>query len=253
MRGAWLILWFAILAAPALANESIVTGLSQNKVQITTDFDGSDILVYGAVKRDAPAPDGALDVIITLEGPSSPLVVRRKEKVMGIWLNTSSVQIANAPSFYAVTATGPVDDILSQADDLRFGITLARRINTTEISVNTMDFPKYTEALRRIRIAENQYQMATTTVQLVEQTLFRTDFALPANVTEGNYKVRLFILRAGQVIDSQERFINVRKTGLERDLYNLAHQQPLIYGLLSLVMAAVAGWAASAGFRVLRR
>lgn len=251
MRRIWLIL--VLLAAPALANESIVTGLSQNKVQITTDFDGSDILVYGAVKRDAPAPTGGLDVIITLEGPSSPLVVRRKQKVMGIWLNTSSVQIANAPSFYAVTATGPVDDILSQADDLRFGITLSRRINTKEISVNTMDFPEYTEALRRIRIKENQYQVTPSMVQLVDQTLFRTDFALPANVTEGNYKVRLFILRAGQVIDSQERFINVRKTGLERDLYNLAHQQPLIYGLLSLVMAAVAGWAASAGFRILRR
>lgn len=242
-----------LLAAPAMATESIVTGLSQNRVQITTDFDGSDILVYGAVKRDAPAPAGPMDVIITLEGPSSPLVVRRKQKVMGIWLNGSSVQIANAPSFYAVTATGQVDDILSQADDLRFGITLARRINTKEISVNTMDFPEYTEALRRIRIKGNQYQMATNRVQLLDDTLFRTDFALPANVTEGNYKVRLFILRAGQVVDSQERFINVRKTGLERDLYNLAHQQPLIYGLLSLVMAAVAGWAASEGFRFLRR
>jgi uncharacterized protein (TIGR02186 family) len=251
MRGIFAVLVF--LAAPAMAAESIVTGLSQNKVQITTDFDGSDILVYGAVKRDAPAPSGEMHVIITLEGPSSPLVVRRKQKVMGIWLNGASVQIANAPSFYAVTATGPVDDILSQADDLRFGITLARRINTKEINVNTMDFPEYTEALRRIRLQSNQYQVATDSVQLVDQTLFRTDFALPANVTEGNYKVRLFILRAGLVVDSQERFINVRKTGLERDLTNMAHQQPLIYGLLSLVMAAVAGWAASAGFRFLRR
>lgn len=255
MRGIWRL--FAVsmmfLSAPVMATESIVTGLSQNRVQITTDFDGSDILVYGAVKRDAPAPKGPMDVIVTLEGPSSPLIVWRKQKVMGIWLNSASVQIANAPSFYAVTATGPIEDILTQADDLRFGITLARRINTKEISVNTMDFPEYTEALRRIRTKDNQYQVTANTVQLLDDTLFRTDFALPANVTEGNYKVRLFILRAGQVVDSQERFINVRKTGLERDLYNLAHQQPLIYGLLSLVMAAVAGWAASEGFRFLRR
>lgn len=254
MRGVCAILGLMVfLSAPVQANESIVTGLSQNRVQITTDFDGSDILVYGAVKRDAPAPAGPMDVIVTLEGPSSPLVVRRKQKVMGIWLNGASVQIANAPSFYAVTATGLVADILSPADDLRYGITLARRINTTEISVNTMDFPEYTEALRRIRIKGKQYQMATNSVQLLDDTLFRTDFALPANVIEGNYKVRLFILREGQVVDSQERFINVRKTGLERYLYNLAHEQPLIYGLLSLVMAAVAGWAASEGFRYLRR
>jgi hypothetical protein len=54
------------------------------------------------------------------------------------------------------------------------------------------------------------------------------------------------------VIDSLESTINVRKEGLERWLTNLARQQPLIYGLLSLLIAVVAGWAASAGFRFLR-
>ena len=245
-----LILW----CSPALAAETIVTGLSQNRVQITTDFDGSDILVYGAIKRDAPTPPGSvMDVIITLEGPSSALVVRRKQRVMGLWINGSSVQISNAPSFYAVMTTGPLEDILNAEEDQRFAITLDRRINTTEISVNTMDFPEYTQALRRIRLQSQQYQAPMPLVQLVDDTLFRTDFALPANLTEGNYKVRLFILRDGLVVDSQERFINVRKTGLERDLTNLAHQQPLIYGLLSLIMAAVAGWAASQAFRLIRR
>jgi hypothetical protein len=54
------------------------------------------------------------------------------------------------------------------------------------------------------------------------------------------------------VIDSLESTIDVRKEGLERWLTNLAHDQPLIYGLLSLLIAVVAGWAASAGFRFLR-
>ena len=53
----------------AAAQEVIVSGLSQNRVSITADFDGSEILIYGAVKRDAPPPEGAMDVIITVEGP----------------------------------------------------------------------------------------------------------------------------------------------------------------------------------------
>ena len=64
--------------------------------------------------------------------------------------------------------------------------------------------------------------MDENSVQLVEQTLFRTDVALPANLTEGHYVVRLFILRDGRVLDSQERVIDVRKAGLERFLYNLS-------------------------------
>ncbi len=248
------ILAFILLASPALGTEAIVTGLSQNKVQITADFTGSDILVYGAVKRDAPVPTGTpLEVIVTLEGPSTPVIVRRKQRVAGIWVNGDAVRIGAAPSFYAVTTTGPLDQILSKNEDLRYGITLSRSISTTEISVETMDFPLFTQALRRIRASQDRYRISSGTVQLVEDTLFRTDFALPANVTEGVYTVRLFILREGLVIDSQERVINVRKTGIERYLYNLAHQKPLLYGIISLLMAAIAGWAASEIFRFARR
>ena len=68
---------------------------------------------------------------------------------------------------------------------------------------------------------------------------------MPANLTEGNYKVGLFILRGGKVIDSQERLIGVRKAGLERFLFNLAHQEPFLYGVISLAMAAFAGCASS--------
>jgi hypothetical protein len=39
---------------------------------------------------------------------------------------------------------------------------------------------------------------------------------------------------------------------LERWIYNLAHAYPLIYGILSLTIAIIAGWLASAVFRYIR-
>ncbi|MGV8950431.1 MAG: TIGR02186 family protein [Cypionkella sp.] len=255
-----MIRWLALVTAlalsltqPASAQESIVTGLSQNRVQITTNYDGSDILIYGAVKRDTPAPTGArLEVIVTVEGPSQPLVLRRKEKVGGIWINRSSVKIDSAPSFYAVTTTGPLAEILSNTEDLRYRISLQQVIRAVGISEEAVNAPDFVEALQRIRLDDNRYRMAIGRVQLLEETLFRADVDLPSNLSDGSYKVRLFILRGGKVIDHQDRFIAVRKAGIERDLYNLAHEQPFIYGLISLLMAAFAGWAASAGFRYLR-
>ena len=44
----------------------------------------------------------------------------------------------------------------------------------------------------------------------------------------------------------------MRKVGLERWIYNLAHERQLIYGILSLVIAIAAGWMASAVFRYMR-
>lgn len=242
------------LPTNAQTTEKIVAGLSQNRVAITANFDGSEILIYGAVKRDTPSPkDTTLDMIITVEGPSVPLVIRRKEKVAGIWINGASVNIDSAPSFYTVASTGALNLILSETDDLRSKITLPNVIRAVGISAEASDSPEFVEALQRIRLNGDQYRISEGSVQLVEETLFRTDVVLPANLTEGNYRVRIFLLRGGHVVDTQERIIGVRKTGLERFLFNMAHEQPFLYGVISLVMAVVAGWAASAAFRFMRR
>ena len=243
-----------LLSQPASAEESIVAGMSQNRVSITADFDGSEILIYGAVRRETPAPTdrGPLEVIVTVEGPSTPVTVRRKARVAGIWVNSSSVLVDSAPSFFAVATTGPLDHILSDTDNLRHGITIERVIRAVGITAEAEKAAEFTEALLRVRTAEGRFRVLQGKVELTEETLFRTDVVLPANLTEGEYKVRLFLLRDKRVIATQERVIGVRKEGLERFVFNLAQQQPLAYGLISLALAAVAGWGASAAFRFIR-
>ncbi|MBN8633072.1 MAG: TIGR02186 family protein [Rhodobacterales bacterium] len=241
------------LALPAAAQEVIVSGMSQNRVSITADFDGSEILIYGAVKRDAPAPGGGpLEVIVTVEGPSTPVAVRRKDRVAGIWINNASVHIDSAPSFYAVATTGPLNYILSDTDNLRYGITIERLIRAIGIADEADKAGEFVLALLRVRTNEGRYRILEGKVELTEDTLFRTDVVLPSNLTEGEYKVRLFLLRNKSVVASQEKVIGVRKEGLERFVFNLAQERPLVYGLLSLVLAALAGWGASAAFRLIR-
>jgi uncharacterized protein (TIGR02186 family) len=247
-----LALALACLLAGPVAGETIVAGLSQNRVSITADFDGSEILVYGAVKRDAPAPIGPLDVIVTVEGPSTPLTVRRKDRVAGIWINNAAVEVDSAPSFYAVATTGPIGTILTETENLRHAITIDRVIRAVGIADQADGAEAFVEALVRVRTAEGRYRLLSSRVQLTERTLFRADVALPANLTEGEYKVRLFLLRDGRVVAEEDRLIFVRKEGLERLIFNLSHQQPFLYGLVSLALAAFAGWAASAAFRFIR-
>ena len=180
MRWVLLLLFMALPAQAPVQAEEVVAGLSQNRIAITANFDGSEILVFGAVKRDAPAPDGQMEVLVTVEGPSEPITVRRKERRFGIWVNTDAVEVDRAPSFYAVATSAPMDEILS------------------------------------------------------------------------DYITRILLTRTGQVVDEYQTEIAVRKVGLERFLFNLAHGQPLVYGLLSLAIAIAAGWLASAVFRYIR-
>lgn len=253
MRGAALLLALLAVPAPVAAGEEVVAGLSRSAISITANFDGSDLIVYGAVKRDEPAPsDSTLEVIVTVEGPSTPITVRRKSRALGIWVNTASVEVDRAPSFYAVATTGPLDRILSQTEDLRRKISVPQMIRSVGAPQDIADSPAFTEALIRVREANGLYSLHEGTVQLAENTLFRTDVDLPANLVEGDYRTRFFLLRDRQVVAMTETAIYVRKVGLERWLYDLAQRQPAVYGVLALAIAALAGWAASTAFRLLR-
>ncbi|SEN05511.1 conserved hypothetical protein [Loktanella fryxellensis] len=247
-----IVLLLLTLAGP-LRGESIVLGLSQDSVSITATFEGSDILIFGAVSRDAPAPQdtGKLGVIVAVAGPDQPLSVFRKDRQLGIWVNADQVDVRRAPSFYAVATSGPLDEVLTQTEDLRNAITIPRTIRADGATVENS--AAYTEALIRIRTKQALYQVQEGGVDLEEDTLFRTAFRLPANLLEGDYLARIYLTRDGRVIDEHSTVIPVEKVGIERWLYNLAHVQPILYGLLSLVIAVAAGWAASAGATLLRR
>lgn len=240
------------MALPVQA-EQIVAGLSQTEVSINANFAGSEIIVYGAVKRDAPAPKKPrLEVIVTVEGPADPLIVRKKDRRFGVWMNAESVQIDLAPSFYAVATTGPLSEILTDAENLRYQITVPSEIRAVGIAQQTDNSSDFIAALLRIREDEGRYRIAEGAVELTDSTLFRADVVLPANLTEGDYRVRMYITRGGMVIDAQDQVIAVQKQGLERFVNRLSKSQPLIYGLLSLAMAVAAGWGASTAFRFFR-
>ena len=247
IRHAMLLLF---LFATGASGEQVVAGLSTNRVAITANFVGSEILIFGAVRREEPIPSDPLEVVITVQGPSTPLTVRRKERRYGIWINVDQVEIDLAPSFYAVATTGPLDQILTNTEDLRYRISVPRAIRSVGSSIT--DAPVFSEALIRLREASGQYLLQQGTVELAEDTLFRTRVLLPANLTEGTYETRIFLTREGQVVDVLNTAIEVRKEGLERFLFILAHRDPVIYGMLSLIIAIVAGWAASTVFRYLR-
>jgi len=243
----------ALVALPfAAAGEVVVLGLSTDKVSITTSFNGSEILIFGAVKRETAIPETPLHVVITVAGPST-VMVRKKSKWMGlIWVNTSAVEVDLAPSFYAVATSGPMSEVLSKTEDLRQKISINNAIRSVGAPDDIADSASYAEAVIRIRQDAGLYQMLEGQVVLDQQTLFRTSIRMPANLTEGDYVTSIYLTRNRQVISSYETSIDVRKVGLERWLFVLSRQNPMLYGLMSLAIAIAAGWGASAAFRLAR-
>lgn len=248
-----LALMLLMMAALPGRAEEIVSGMSTTRVAIDAQFEGTSILIYGTAAREEKPPSWPLlQVIVTVEGPVQPVTVRRKERVAGIWVNRGWVAFDDAPSFYAVMTTGQLDEILSEEEDARFGVSIPREIGGVRLGAGSGMAGEYLEALQRIRGADGTYRLAPNSILLLQQSLFRTEVSLPANLIEGEYTVRIFLTRGGAVVDMQESKITVAKAGLERFLYRMAMDQPLLYGVIALLLAALAGLAASELFRRLR-
>jgi uncharacterized protein (TIGR02186 family) len=232
--------------------ERVVAGLSRTSVAITTGFAGSEIFIYGAIKREAPPPEGELGVVVAVIGPSEPVLVRKKQRSAGVWMNGPGVQIDAAPSFYAVATSGEYFDTISHTDDLRYRVGLAQVIQL-------IDAPAWVEAERndylaavvRVRRDAGLYFEAPGGVSIAEETLFDTRVELPPTLVEGVYRTRIFLTRDRDVVDVFETSIDVRKEGIERFITVLATEQSLVYGIGSILIALLAGWLASALFRMI--
>lgn len=239
-----------LLALPATAEE-IVLGLSQDEVAITANFDGSEILIFGAIRRDQPPLPGKLGIIVTVAGPDAPVTVRRKDRRLGIWVNTEAVEIQVAPTFYAVASNESLTEVLTPKEDTNTRISIGKAIRS--VGASELGSQRFINALIRIRAGQDLYQMLPEAVDVEKETLFRTAISLPANLVEGDYVAEIYLTRDGEIVDLYSTTIPVRKVGLERWLYRLAHDNALLYGLMSLAIAIFAGWGASAIFTLMRR
>ena len=170
-----------LIAFPLNAGEEIVADLSQSRVGISATFDGSNILIFGAISRDAPAPDdNPMEVVVSVSGPHEPVTIRRKDKRAGIiWVNSASALIDDAPSFYSVATTVPLAEALSDGEDLKYKVSIPRAISSIGTQIATGHAAEFTEALIRIRSANGLYKVNEGAVELMSETLFRTEIDLP--------------------------------------------------------------------------
>ncbi len=223
--------------------QPLVADLSQHLVAITAGFTGADIVMFGAT-------DGPGDVVIVVTGPPKPTIVRRKGRFAGIWVNRESMLFADAPTFYGVAASKPIDEILApnQLDRHQIGVDHIRLLPPNP-EARRDDIPEFREALVRNRQRDGLYGGEPGKVTFLGERLFRARMALPAKVTTGSYRVQMFLVRDGQVVTVQTTPLLVSKIGFGADVFDFAHQDSAFYGLIAILMAAAAGWTAAAAFR----
>ncbi len=230
------------LSASAARGQQIIADLSRHLVAITTGFAGAEVLLFGAV-------DGDGDVIVTVRGPDDDVVVRQKSQVNGMWINTQSVTFVGVPGYYAVAATKPLDEIVTNPVAEREQIGAARLRLVPEANTPPDRAEIFRRALLRNMERTGLFQARTSPVRFLGQRLFRADIVFPANVPTGRYTVNVYLVRGGQVVSAATTPLLVSKIGLSAEIFDFAQDRGISYGIIAVAFAGLAGWAASRVFQ----
>ncbi|MBT4038550.1 MAG: TIGR02186 family protein, partial [Rhodospirillales bacterium] len=232
-----------LAAIPLLRAQDLVIDLSDPIVAITAGFSGTDVLLFGATRDEG-------DLVVVVRGPQQEHVVRYKEQIAGVWVNTDEVAFAGIPVFYALAANRPISEFVDGVDAGIHQIGVHEIIFTpAEHQKPVDDITAYKEALIRIKQAKGLYSGDAVDLVYLGNGLFRTSVHFPANVTVGTYGIDVYLFQDGQLVENQTSLLNVRKFGLEAEIYNFAHRNSAAYGILAVIIAVTAGWLANAAFK----
>ncbi len=256
---AWLrhIIALALLVlagAPALAN-GLVADVSKDSIAIQFDFKGDSLLLFGAIE---PIDDGLpTDVVIVLRGPGENFLLRKKQRIFGIWVNALSYPMGPLPGFYALVSSRPIGAIAAEEERRLHELgSDYLRVNALEDALedaahkdNPQSFTDAMAAFIRIKQERGLFIQSDDGVEIMDGRLFRAEIKLPSGMPVGTYVTEFFAFHKGRLVGYQTGEIPVDIVGAGQVLHSAAFDQPFFYGLGGVIIALLMGWLVAVMFR----
>jgi len=254
-----------LIHSPALGSDPSQLEVTPKVVDVGLTFGGADILIEGTTLPGA-------QVLVKVSAQPETVKLSKKGKVMGIfWMTTERAVVENMPTFHVLSASQPVETLLSKEDQIRIG---ADRECTSIMSQATVtaDTPErnvlpadqsavYVAGLRDIYIKSGRYVPCVSCHQMragdgsansgaampmagavrLENGKWNLRFRLPPDAPLGNYTVEAYYIKGMQASDPQTADFEVRKAGLVEFLGTMAARNAPAYGLLTIVVAVFVG------------
>lgn len=246
MRG---LIFAALLLFPfaALAQDKpMQLDIADDRVDITTGFNGADIVLFGTLK------DENANVAVTIKGPEKTMVVRRKDRILGSWINHQSIKFRRVPSYYDYAMTAGEAAIARNPNIANAG----------QIGVDNLDFyadddddaPEvighFRDALIRQMQQKDFFPIRAGTLQFIDPHFFKATFELPPGVPTGVYTLEAILVKDGAILGRESKTLQVGQVGFNAAVWLFAEHDSFLYGVVSVLIALISGWSA---FMFLRR
>ncbi len=227
----------------AQAMPDLIMDLSEPRVRITSAFQGEKLLLFGMF--DPPG-----EIVVVVAGPSARETVLRKERVLGLWLNTGRQAFEDVPAYYFIAASQPLPRLLARSAggeilSLEDRLASVRSVGSRE----QKELVRFRQGLVEVKRREGLYPANIGQITVQAGRLFRAELPFPSRLPEGVYEIRAYLLRDGRIAGAVSRPLPVGKVGFSAELAGWAAQDGELYGLGAIALALLAGWLGGALMR----
>jgi uncharacterized protein (TIGR02186 family) len=208
-------------------------------IRIGSFFAGERVTVRAVV------PFGA-KVALRLLGPREDLVLMRKGRVTGLWMNVEQIHFRNLPKVYLLwtsdklAALEPGEGL--QNLPLNYETLLAGSLEKKK----PLEEPFLIAELIKLKEADHLYQIMEGTIRIRPLEKGNWDQAdatleLPSKIYPGSYALELIAVKDGKGTLLHTSTLEVKLVGFPALVSNLALQKGLLYGILAVIIATVSG------------
>lgn len=230
------ILLLLLITFPASA-APVVADLSNYRIAMDASFNGTRLFLFGSRNDNG-------DIVVVIRGEQKNYILRKKEKVAGIWVNRDRIKFYNIPNFYAVASSKPLPEINQEFSFAKLGIGEENLIDTSSTSKQPEQTLEFKDAFLSHQHNNHLYYTNTENISFMGETLFKTVVEFSDNIPPGIYTAEIYLVNDSGIIGMQSIPISVVKSGLDAFIYDYAHNSPALYGLSAIILALAAGWIA---------
>jgi len=227
------VLLLSCLMLPTALASGLVVDLPKSSVDITTQFEGEQVTVYGVSKDQG-------GVIVVLEGPSRKMTVRKKGQILGAWINNQSVTFRNVPVYYVMASS--FGEVENESLFLKYKTGIKNMGVEPDGKINPEHLKAFKEAFIRNKEQQNFYDEVPSKIEFLGEGLFKAEFYLPSNVPVGTYHVRTYFFTGSELTQQVEKTMEVSKAGLGSRIEMFSKDYSFVYGVLCVLLALFSGW-----------
>lgn len=214
----------------------LVAGISKNEIEINNDFDGTQLIIFGA--KTEPG-----DILIVIRGGEKNYWITKKEKFYGIWYNAERLRFDKVNSYYHIFHSSTLEANSRIFADYEIGGKNFILQNANEKDEESFfKLKKFQDEMHNIFEKKDLYKEELDKIEFLNETLFRLTINLPKDIHRGIYNVEIYLINNNKVSSMQIIPFYIKQSGLGATILNFAYKQSFLYAMIAVSIAIICGF-----------